>query len=761
MDDHQLSLSVTGMTCAACVASVERVLNGVEGVVSASVNLPLEKAMVQLQQPVSVAQRDACKAAIEGAGFGASELIPALETRNINEENIAQQRRQVALAFTLALPVFLLSMVLDDLGTLGPLDLRLTLAMLATLPVYLYSGATFHRQAWGALRRGTANMDVLVHVGTTVAMVWSCSVTLAPVLGFLPAFVGQAEHVFFDGAAFIIAFVLLGNLLEANAKLKATDAVHGLMRLQPKEAWVVDDEGTVATPVENIPRGTLLKVRAGETVPLDGEVEASTGLFDESMMTGESFPVRKNEGDAVAAGTVVLDSTVLVRTTSLVDDTLLANVIRLVDEAQTGKAPIQRLVDRVASVFVPVVVIAALLAAGVWWAMAETLAPNSSMGPSEMAVMVLVSTLVIACPCALGLATPTALVVGTGRGARYGLLIKGIEALEQAHATSTVVLDKTGTITAGAPRVSHIELLDSDVEEMLCLASALEVESTHPLADAVHTAWENTGYARPDVSDVRTFPGLGLVGKLDGEAVAVGNLELMHELLTNLSDDLEEQVAVRARRGTTVVLVAKGQRLLGWLEFSDRIRETSEAAVKRLKQVGIDVVMLTGDREEVARTVANTVGINTVVAGVKPDEKAEHIQRLQENGVVAMIGDGINDAAALTLANVGIAMGAGSEIALESADIVLVRNDLADAVAALELGRATMSKIRTNLGWAFVYNLIGLPLAMGLLFPWTGWLLPPAFAAAAMSLSSVSVVSNSLLLRGWQPSARLRTGDVS
>ena len=382
------------------------------------------------------------------------------------------------------------------------------------------------------------------------------------------------------------------------------------------------------------------------------------------------------------------------------------------------------------------------------------------MSPTEMAVMVLVSTLVIACPCALGLATPTALVVGIGRGARYGLLIKGIEALEQAHATSTIVLDKTGTITAGSPRVSHIELLEGDVQELVCLASSLEAESTHPIASAVHTAWENMGYDRPAVNDVRTFPGLGLVGTLDGEAVAVGNLDLVHELLTDLPDDLDEQIAKRARRGVTVVLVVQGQRLLGWLEVSDRIRETSQAAVKRLKQAGIDVVMLTGDREEVAQSVGDAVGITNIVAGVKPDEKAAHIQRLQEDSVVAMIGDGINDAAALSVANVGIAMGAGSEIALESADIVLVRNDLADAVAALELGRATMTRIRTNLAWAFVYNIIGLPLAMGLLFPWTGWLLPPAFAAAAMSLSSVSVVSNSLVLRWWQPSAKLRAGDV-
>ncbi len=760
MDENALSLTVTGMTCAACVASVERVLNGLDGVASVSVNLPLEKAVITLNASVSDDDRERCMAAVERAGFGASELVPALQVRQTTEAKVAKQARDVALAFALTMPVFVLSMLLDDLGQWGPLDARLTAAMLAALPVYAYCGADFHRKAWVSLRQGTANMDVLVHLGTTVAMVWSTLVTLSPVLSFLPAFVGEADHVFFDGAAFIIAFVLLGNYLEAKAKLKATDAVHGLMRLQPKEAWVVVDEGTVATPVEDIERGTLLKVRAGETVPLDGVVENSTALLDESMMTGESFPVRKNAGDAVAAGTIVMDATLLVRTTALVGDTMLAKVIRLVDEAQMGKAPIQRLVDRIASVFVPVVVVAALLASAVWWFMADSLAPDSMMSSSEMAVMVLVSSLVIACPCALGLATPTALVVGTGRGARYGLLIKGIEALEQAHATSTIVLDKTGTITAGTPRVSHIERLDGDVEELVCLASALEVESTHPIAGAVHTAWENMGYARPDVNDIHTLPGLGMVGMLDGEAVAVGNLDLMLEVLTEVPAELDEQVAKRARRGVTVVLVAKGQRLLGWLEISDRVRETSAAAVKRLKQAGIEVVMLTGDREEVAQTVAEAVGITNIVAGVKPDEKAEHVRRLQANGVVAMIGDGINDAAALTVANVGIAMGAGSEIALESADIVLVRNDLADAVAALELGRATMTRIRTNLAWAFVYNLIGLPLAMGLLFPWTGWLLPPAFAAAAMSLSSVSVVSNSLLLRWWQPSAVLRSGDA-
>jgi Cu+-exporting ATPase len=760
METNTVELSISGMTCAACVASVDNVLTGLDDVVEVNVNLPLEKAVIRLSREVSDGTAR-CIAAVERAGFGASELIPALTVRRQNEEAVVQQGRRVALAFALSVPVFVLSMLVEDLGTLGSLDLRLVLAMLAALPVYAYVGAPFHRDAWTALRAGRANMDVLVHLGTTVAMVWSCTVTLAPVLPFLPAFVGHATHVFFDGAAFIIAFVMLGNHLEAKAKLRATDAIHGLMRLQPREAWVMDDDGnTTATPVESIPRETLVRVRPGDTVPLDGVVENLTALVDESMMTGEAFPVRKQPGDEVNAGTVVLNAPLNVRTTTLVSDTRLANVIQLVEEAQMGQAPIQRLVDRIAAVFVPVVTLAAVGAAVFWAFMADALAPNSGMAPSEMAVMVLVSTLVIACPCALGLATPTALVVGTGRGARFGLLIKGIEALEQSHATAVMVFDKTGTITAGKPRVSHIELLDGDVEEVVCLASALESDATHPIAHAIHAAWANLGYARPSVSDVTTLPGMGLVGEFNGAPVAVGSLALMETLMT-VPEDLEERIAQRAKRGVTVVLVANGTRMLGWLELSDRVRETSEAAIKRLKMTGVRPIMLTGDREEVAQTVADTVGIDHVVAGVKPDEKAEHIKRWQqEYGVVAMVGDGINDAAALSTANVGIAMGAGSQIALESADIVLVRDDLVDAVAALDLGRATMRRIRTNLAWAFVYNLIGLPLAMGLLFPWTGWLLPPAFAAAAMSLSSLSVVSNSLVLRTWKPVPMLRTGEI-
>jgi heavy metal translocating P-type ATPase len=371
---------------------------------------------------------------------------------------------------------------------------------------------------------------------------------------------------------------------------------------------------------------------------------------------------------------------------------------------------------------------------------------------AELAMTVFVSTLVIACPCALGLATPTALIVGTGVGARNGLLIKGIEALENAHKTNTLVVDKTGTLTSGKPRVSHIEMLDCEVKEILGIAAALEEESTHPLATAIHTSWSNLSSSRPEISEIKTMPGLGMIGTYNGSIAAIGNVELMEEVGVEIDEETKGKLALAAAKGVTLVLVAQGLRLLGWIEAKDRVRGSSEKAIKHAKQMGYDVIMLTGDRQEAADTLAEKIGIDTVLAGVKPHEKAHHIMRLQDEGrSVAMVGDGINDAAALSAADVGIAMGAGSDIALDAADFVLLRNDLIDAVSSLSLGRSTMRRIRGNLGWAFAYNVIGIPLAMGVMLPFTGFLLPPAFAAAAMSFSSVSVVGNSLLLRWWSP----------
>jgi heavy metal translocating P-type ATPase len=641
------------------------------------------------------------------------------------------------------------------MGSVNGINKRLLLAFFTTLPVYLWSGWEFHVKAWKSLRSGTANMDVLVHLGTTVAFVWSFLITFEPSLPFLPSVFNTATHVFFDGVVFIIGFVLLGNWMEAAAKLKATDAIHSLMEMQPKQARVIIDEllgHSETRDVEAVAIGTLIKVLLGETIPLDGTLYQSKASIDESMMTGEPYPVRKSDGDEVSAGTIVLDGTILIRTTRPSEDTLLASIITLVEEAQMGKAPIQRLVDRIAAIFVPIVVVMALLAAIFWWMYPDSSSYNPMATNAELAMTVLVSTLVIACPCALGLATPTALIVGTGVGARNGLLIKGIEALENAHKTNTLVVDKTGTLTSGKPRVSHIEMLDCEVKEILGIAAALEEESTHPLATAIHTSWSNLSSSRPEISEIKTMPGLGMIGTYNGSIAAIGNVELMEEVGVEIDEETKGKLALAAAKGVTLVLVAQGLRLLGWIEAKDRVRGSSEKAIKHAKQMGYDVIMLTGDRQEAADTLAEKIGIDTVLAGVKPHEKAHHIMRLQDEGrSVAMVGDGINDAAALSAADVGIAMGAGSDIALDAADFVLLRNDLIDAVSSLSLGRSTMRRIRGNLGWAFAYNVIGIPLAMGVMLPFTGFLLPPAFAAAAMSFSSVSVVGNSLLLRWWSP----------
>ena len=755
-DTHAFSINISGMSCGACVASVEKVASRIDAVDHIAVNLALSKAHVELkfESEVSKSQKEVVQA-IEQAGFGAKIIKNKPVLIGQAKKQLRQQRNRVAFALILALPTLYLSMFADDMGETAGLNTRLLLAMIATTPVYFWSGWAFHSRAWASLRNRTANMDVLVHLGTTVAFVWSVLLTLAPLMSFLPAMFSTSNHVFYDGVVFIIGFILLGNWMEAAAKLKATDAIHSLMQLQPKEARLVIDEEhghTDTRDVEAIAVGSLIKVLAGETIPLDGVLFECKASIDESTMTGEPYPVRKAEGEEVVAGTIVLDGSVFIRTTRVAEDTLLSNIVDLVEEAQMGKAPIQRLVDRIAAVFVPIVVLLAVLAACFWLLYPNSSSYNPMETNAELAMMVLVSSLVIACPCALGLATPTALIVGTGVGARYGILIKGIEALEHAHSTDTLVVDKTGTLTSGKPRVSHIELLDCEVKEILSIAAALEEESNHPLSSAIRTSWSNVTSERPDIKGIQTMPGLGMIGDLDGSVVAIGNVELMEDVGVEITEEVLQKMTAAAEKGVTLVLVSMGLKLLGWIEAKDRIRETSKLAVKRAKQMGYDVIMLTGDREDAAQTVAEEVGIETVIAGVKPDEKAHKIAALQEKGrTVAMVGDGINDAAALSMADVGLAMGAGSDIALDAADFVLLRNDLIDAVASLNLGRSTMRRVRSNLGWAFIYNAIGIPLAMGVMLPFTGFLLPPAFAAAAMSLSSVSVVGNSLLLRWWQP----------
>ena len=755
MSQDLMRLDIQGMTCAACVSSVEMIVNKHESVKAVNVNLPLNSAAIQLHNNAPESATEEIIQKIKQGGFGASRPKQSKDRRSILEQHVSLEGRKAALALILALPTIYLTMFADDLGDFSGFDLRLLLAAIMTIPVYFWSGFGFITRAWKSIRRGGANMDVLIHLGTSVAFIWSCGVVLAGKYDSLPSVLVNAEHVFFDGVVFIIGFVLLGNYLESAAKLKATDAIHSLMQLQPNQARVVaDDEFTEMVDVALVKVGTLVKIKTGETIPIDGILEDCKASIDQSTITGEAYPVRKSSGDEVYGGTIVLDGTVLLRTNKVAEDTLLANIISMVEDAQSGKAPIQRLVDKISAIFVPVVIILALVSGLFWATFGHDMIDNPMNSGYELALMVIISTLVIACPCALGLATPIALVIGTSVGAQNGLLIKGIDALESVNRCKVMVVDKTGTVTMGRPRVSHIEIIDCEVKEILSIAAALEQESVHPLASAIITSWANVTSDRPEINDIQTMPGMGMVGEYSGQVVAAGNLALMVEVGVELDSEMKQRITKSTKKGISIVFVCQGTKLLGWMELSDRIRDSSKIAVKRAKQLGLEVVMLTGDNQVSAESIANQVGIDRVISGVKPNEKAEQIKSLQSSGDrVIMIGDGINDAAALSIADVGIAMGAGSDIALDAADFVLIRNDLIDAVSSIELGNATMRRIRSNLGWAFSYNVIGIPLAMGLLLPFTGFLLPPAYAAAAMSLSSVSVVGNSLILRWWRPIA--------
>lgn len=753
MNDNLLRLEVNGMSCAACVASVERIVGNVDSVKAVAVNLALNTASIQLKITPSNEVVDEIIQAIDKGGFTANQQNQSEPLRERMVKQVNSEGRKAALALILALPTIYLTMIAGDMGETSDFDTRLLLALIMTIPVYFWSGMAFHTNAWKAIRRGGANMDVLIHLGTTVAFFWSVGVTLAGKFTGMPTVFADAEHVFFDGVVFIIGFVLLGNYLEAGAKLKATDAINSLMSLQPKQARIVaDDDYTEMVPISVVKPQSLVKVLTGETIPIDGVLEDCKVSIDESTMTGEAYPVRKQAGQEVFAGTIVLDGTVYIRTDKPANESLISNIIKLVEDAQSGKAPIQRLVDKISAIFVPVVILLAIVGGIFWATIGHTWVDNPMNSGFELALMVIISTLVIACPCALGLATPIALVVGTSVGAKHGLLIKGIDALESVHKSNVMVVDKTGTVTLGRPKVSHIEIIDCEVKEILSIAAALEQESNHPLAAAIISSWSNVTKDKPPISDIRTLPGMGMVGEYDGKVAAAGNQELMVEVGVSFSTELAERIQSSTRKGISIVMVCHGNKLLGWIEFSDLVRDTSALAVKRAKQMGIEVIMLTGDNENSAKSIAEEVGIETVIANVKPDEKADQVKSLQQDGKnVIMIGDGINDAAALSIANVGIAMGAGSDIALDAADFVLIRNDLIDAVSSVELGKATMRRIRTNLAWAFSYNTLGIPLALGIMLPVTGFLLPPAFAAAAMALSSVSVVSNSLILRWWNP----------
>ena len=726
----EVVFDVTGMTCATCVQNIETALSGLDGVVSASVNLASEKAYVRYNpEMVTVA---GLKKAISDAGYKA---VPADEKAGDYERQARdrEQRRLVLLlifSFSLAIPVFVLSMVMPFDSSA---DNWLLLGL--TTPVQFLVGWQFYVGTYKALRNRRANMDVLIALGTSAAYVYSLLVTAMPA-----TFEGD---VYFDTAALIISIVLLGRYLEARAKGRASEAIKKLMGLRPKTASIIVDGVETHVAVEDVEVGQIVVVRPGERIPVDGMVVEGASAVDESMLTGESMPVDKKTGDGVVGATINKDGMLKFRATKVGKDTALAQIIRLVEQAQGSKAPIQRLADSVAAVFVPVVITIALIAFIAWFVILGK--------PFVFALEAAISVLVIACPCALGLATPTAIMVGTGKGAQNGILIKSAASLERAYRIDTIVFDKTGTLTEGKPVVTDVVSLGGASEaDILRLAASAEKGSEHPVGQAIVAAARKEGREPSDPESFQALSGRGVLATVEGKEVLLGNRILMNDNGVQTAN-VEETVTGLENKGKTVMLVALERKVAGLIAVSDTLRDNAAEAIGQLQRMGLETVMITGDNQRTAEAIAREAGMEKVLAQVLPDDKAREVQDLQAGGkVVAMVGDGINDAPALAQADIGIALGSGTDVAMESGDVVLVRNDLRDVPEAIRLSRYTISKVKQNLFWAFAYNTLGIPIAAGVLYPWTETLLNPVIAAAAMAFSSISVVSNSLLMNRYR-----------
>lgn len=734
-----LTLPVEGMTCASCVARVEKALKRVEGVTSAAVNLATEKATVQYD-PTKV-NFEKLQSAVTDSGYTlkspAAEARPektvAAEEPGRPAGPMAQLRRDLLLGIALTLPVIVLSMLSMTawFGNSFFLTLEQTnkVLFLLTTPVLFVTGRRFFAGFLAALRHGTADMNTLVAVGTGTAYGHSTVAVLFP--EWLGA--AHAAHVYFDTAATIITLILLGRYLEARAKQRASDAIRKLLSLQPKTAHLLRNGIETDVPIDQVVLGDLLRVRPGEKIPVDGVITAGYTTVDESLMTGESLPVEKRVGDKVVGGSVNNNGSVEFRTTAVGQQTMLAQIIALVEEAQGSKAPIQRLADRIASVFVPAVIAIAAVAFLAWffWAGAGF----------THAMLNAIAVLIIACPCALGLATPTAIMVGTGAGAARGILLRNADSLERARRIQTLILDKTGTITEGKPSVTDLHPVNGfDRDQLLRYAASVERRSEHPLAVAIADHASGDGMDLMEVRSFQAVAGYGVVGAIGEHTVVAGNAALMREHGVDAAGGADAATAF-AREGKSAVFVAVDGVLAGVVAVADRIKPSSPEAVRVLRSMGIDVVMITGDNEQAARYIAGQANIEKVIAEVRPTQKAAFVKAAQGEGkIVAMAGDGINDAPALAQADVGIAMGTGTDVAMEAADITLMRGDLSSLVGAIRLSSRTVRTIRQNLFWAFIYNVIGIPLA-------AFGLLNPMLAAAAMAFSSVSVVSNSLRLK--------------
>ncbi len=726
------TIPIEGMTCAVCVGRVEKALGGLPGVDSAAVNLATNSARVVFDP--SVTAISAIEDVIRDTGYAVGAPDSPAE-----EIEFARLRQSLVTALVLSILIFVGSMPgLFPFVEGVPFRLRSLLLFVLTTPVMFWAGGRFFRGAWAAARHGTSDMNTLVVVGTMTAYVYSSIVTFAP---HAFAATDQSIHVYFDTSAMIVTLVLMGRYLEARARGRASAAVKRLAELAPITAVIVRDSIEVEVPVGEVSVGDIVVVRPGGKVPVDGVITEGASALDESMITGESLPVDKGVGDDVTGATINTTGGFRFEATRTGSDTVLAHIVRLVEEAQGSKAPIQRLADRVASVFVPIVIGIAVLTFVLWL----VLDPNPTL---TRALLRFVAVLVISCPCAMGLATPTAIMVGTGRGAEMGILIKGGEPLETAHKISTVVLDKTGTLTVGKLSVAEVSPPSGGEEaSFMSVAASAELRSEHPIARAVVAHAREHGAQAEEPERFEALPGKGIRAIVNGKRVLIGSEALIRE--EGLFDERAGDVSHRMLDGGLMPLfISSESHGLGVIGVSDRLKPEARDLVGKLQGMGIKVVILSGDRERIARSVGRETGADRVIAEVLPEDKAAEIARLQEDGeTVAMVGDGINDAPALAQADVGIAIGTGTDVAIEASDITLMRDDLLDIVVAIQLSRMTMRTIRQNLFWAFFYNTVGIPLAAGALYPAFGILLRPIYAATAMAFSSVSVVTNSLRLR--------------
>jgi len=726
----KITIPISGMHCVSCAQNIETNLRKLKGVSGANVNFATENAMVEFNE--KIVSEEKIHITIENLGYKAIKVYEE-ETKDREKEARDKEVRGIKISFIISLifsiPVFILSF--PEIFNIMVLNQNIILLLLAA-PVQFIVGYRFYKGTFFALKARSANMDTLVAVGTSAAYFYSALVTLVPNFG---------NYVYFDTSAVLITFITFGKWLEAITKGKASESIKKLIGLQPKTATVIRNGEELQIPIKNVVVGDVIIVKPGQKIPVDGIVVNGSSSVDESMITGESIPIEKKKGDKVIGATMNKHGSFKFKATKIGKDMVLSQIIKLVEDAQGSKAPIQRLADKVSSYFVPAVIIIAIASFLFWFVSGQSFIFSLS---------IFISVLIIACPCALGLATPTAIMVGTGKGAENGILIKSAEALENAHKITTVVFDKTGTLTKGKPEVTDIISFGTSSNEVLKYAAIAEKGSEHPLAEAIIN--KARGMKIPDAKSFKAIPGYGILAKYN-KSIIFGNRNLMKKYKISI-DSFEEKISDLENQGKTVMILALNKKVTGLIAVADTLKEFSKEAVKKLHKMNKEVIMITGDNKRTADAIAKQLGIDYALAEVLPSDKEREIEKLQkDNKIVAMVGDGINDAPALARADIGIAIGAGTDVALETGQIVLMKNDLRDVITAIDLSNYTIRKIKQNLFWAFFYNSIGIPIAVGLLYPFTGFLLNPMVAGAAMAFSSVSVVSNSLLMRNYRKPA--------